>query len=76
MTPVIFRWYARAGKRISATPGIDRDALELAARFEQMVGARAEDGFAFFCRVGLSAPLVARSLRLDLGMLWRAGRRG
>ena len=69
MTPVIFRWYARAGKRISATAGIDRDATTLATRFEEMAGAGADDGFAFFCRVGVSTPPVARSLRLDLGRL-------
>jgi hypothetical protein len=69
MTPVIFRWYVRAGRRLSATPGIDRDAATLATRFEEMAGAGADDGFAFFCRVGVSTPPVARSLRLDLGRL-------
>lgn len=69
MTPVIFRWYARAGRRISVTPGIDRDALTLAARFEQLAGAEAEHGFAFFCRVGSSKTPMSRSLRRNLNEL-------
>lgn len=69
MTPVIFRWYARAGRSFSAHPGIDAAAARLAERFEQLVPAASDDAFMFFCRVGRSATPHARSLRLPLARL-------
>lgn len=74
MTPVIFRWYVRSGTSISARPSIDAGARRLATRFERMVGAGGDDAFAFFCRVGRSAPPRSRSLRKDLDELMVASR--
>jgi len=69
MTPIIFRWYVQAGRRISATAGIDRGAAELAAGFERLAGVDRAAPFAFFCRVGAGEPPRARSLRKELGDL-------
>lgn len=69
MTPVIFRWYARAGKAVSALPEIGPRVLGVAARFERLVGAHEESPFVFFCRVGNSNSPTSRSLRRDLGEL-------
>lgn len=69
MTPVIFRWYARAGRSLSAKAGIDAAAARLAQTFEAIVPASREDAFMFFCRVGRSATPHARSLRLPLDSL-------
>lgn len=66
MTPVIFRWYVRAGVKISAREEINGAAAVLADRFERAVGAAETDPFAFFCRVGCSASPRARSLRKNL----------
>ena len=66
MTPVIFRWYARAGKPISSLPAIEPAARALAQRFESLSGALPEDPFAFFCRVGVSDAPSARSVRKEL----------
>lgn len=71
MTPLIFRWYARSGRKISRTAKIDAGADQLARRFEQLAGCRPQDPFAFFCRVGQSAPPRSRSLRRDLRELMR-----
>ena len=69
MTPLIFRWYARAGREFSALPGIGDRARALAARFEAIAGAKEDDCFSFFCRVGRSRPPHARSLRKALDEL-------
>lgn len=71
MTPVIFRWYAREGERISRLPEIDRAAHALAERFEALCGARPDEPFAFFCRIGESATPRARSTRKPLASLMR-----
>lgn len=69
MTPVIFRWYARVGRSISALPELGRRTLALAASFETLTGARPDNSFVFFCRVGRSAVPSSRSLRRDLDEL-------
>ena len=66
MTPVIFRWYARAGRSISSQAEIDREALALATRFETLAKVQSGDEFAFFCRVGRSTEPASRSVRKDL----------
>lgn len=66
MTPVIFRWYARAGKRFSADESLFTSAQFLADKFEQIVSAQESDSFSFFGRVGISQTPDSRSLRLDL----------
>lgn len=69
MTPVIFRWYARAGRTFSALPAIGRRTLLLAGDFEALVGASEGSAFVFFCRVGRSVVPGSRSLRKDLSEL-------
>ncbi|MGL1833260.1 molybdopterin biosynthesis protein MoeY [Rhodocyclaceae bacterium SMB388] len=65
-TPVIFRWYVRAGRKISAAPAIDPAAAALSDDFERLASAGRDDPFAFFCRVGRSAVPTARSVRKEL----------
>lgn len=69
MTPVIFRWYARGGKSISALPKIDIKANLLADRLEKLALATTTDEFLFFCRVGSSVSPWSRSTRKDLESL-------
>lgn len=69
MTPVIFRWYARAGRTFSVLPKITRDAAALATLFERRTSAAPEDAFVFLCRIGRSEPPRSRSLRRDLNEL-------
>jgi hypothetical protein len=69
MTPVIFRWYVRAGKSISTSSDIDRRAQLLAGNFERVLGASAGDAIPFFCRVGRSKVPSARSLRKSVDEL-------
>jgi len=73
MTPVIFRWYARAGRSVSVVPEIDARVKSLAARFEDVTAATETDAFVFFCRVGRSAMPQSRSTRKDLEELMWAG---
>lgn len=71
MTPVIFRWYVQAGRKISAQDKINVGAAELAKYFEQISSATSDESFAFFCRTGCSQPPTSRSLRKDLGdLMW------
>lgn len=69
MTPVIFRWYARAERRFSAVPALSAQALAMACRFERLAGARPDAPFGFFARVGKSPTPHSRSLRKDLAAL-------
>jgi nitroreductase len=69
MTPLIFRWYARAGRPISALPAIDDAARALASRIEALAGVGPDDSLAFFCRVGAGPAPRSRSLRKPLDQL-------
>lgn len=69
MTPVIFRWYAQAGRDLSAKTAINAKVRLLASDFEALAGASTEDPFVFFCRVGLSPVPKSRSLRKNLSRL-------
>ena len=69
MTPVIFRWYARSGRRFSAVPALFEHSLKLSNAFERMAGARPADDFVFFARLGVSPVPHSRSMRLDLADL-------
>jgi len=71
MTPVIFRWYARSGRRFSTQPELFDQAMALSAEFENLAGANATDPFGFFFRVGNSDIPKSRSIRLDLPDLMR-----
>jgi hypothetical protein len=66
MTPVIFRWYVRAGRRFSSSTAALRRGEALATQFEQKVGLGQDDAFVFFCRVGHSRIPASRSVRRDL----------
>jgi len=69
MTPVIFRWYVRGGREISAQTEINSKAQLLASRFETLAKVSNNHGFAFFCRVGSSTTPKSRSLRKLLSQL-------
>lgn len=69
MTPVIFRWYARGGRAISADSAINSRLAPLASQFETLADATQEESFAFFCRVGHSERPLSRSLRKSLSQL-------
>lgn len=72
MTPVIFRWYARAGRRFSTEPALFEQALSLSGDFERIAGATPTDDFGFFARVGVSPVPQSRSIRQDLAALMKA----
>ena len=71
MTPVIFRWYARAGRRFSTSPSLFDQSLFLADDFERVTGSTQTDSFGFFARVGVSQPPGSRSIRLDVADLMK-----
>lgn len=71
MTPVIFRWYARAGRGFSKTPVLFEQALEVSDRFERLAGVTPEAQFGFFARVGTSTVPQSRSIRQDLSALMK-----
>lgn len=71
MTPVIFRWYARSGERVSARESINQGAARLASRFEALAGLPADARIAFFCRVGVCEAPHARSTRRPLHSLMK-----
>lgn len=71
MTPVIFRWYARAGRRFSAEPKLFEQALKVSENFERVANSVPEDHFGFFARVGTSQVPRSRSIRQDLAALMK-----
>ena len=66
MTPIIFRWYARSGKRFSSEPALFDRALVLSGALEHIAQASKTDPFGFLFRVGTCATPKSRSIRLDL----------
>ena len=74
MTPLIFRWYARAGLTFSNVPKINEGALALADEFERIGGFGPDQGLTFFCRVGVSDAPRSRSLRKSVDELMLTGR--
>ena len=71
MTPVIFRWYARSGRRFSAQAELFDEAMAVAIAFEELAGANATDPFGLFFRLGSCKVPKSRSIRLDLPDLMR-----
>ena len=69
MTPVIFRWYARAGRRFSAEPQLHERALNLSYRLEGIANVMPADAIGFLARVGTSKTPRSRSIRHDLAQL-------
>ena len=72
MTPVIFRWYAHAGRRFSAQSELFQQAVDLAADFERVAGVGPMQDFGFFARVGTSRVPKSRSIRRDYSELMKA----
>jgi hypothetical protein len=66
MTPIIFRWYVRAGRTFSDMPALAERARRLASRFEDLAEVDEGRPMAFFCRVGRATAPGARSVRKDL----------
>jgi len=77
MTPVIFRWYRLAERRLSSLAEIDRNVQSLSANIESLLRSRSrkglEEGLVFLGRVGRSAVPSSRSIRKDLADLMIAG---
>ncbi|MDO8287610.1 MAG: nitroreductase family protein [Parvibaculum sp.] len=71
MTPVIFRWYARAGRHFSTEPTLFEQALKLSGDFERIANATPTDDLGFFARVGVSHVPQSRSIRQDLVALMK-----
>lgn len=71
MTPVIFRWYARAGRRFSSEPALFEQALKVSDDIERIANARPQEDFGFFARVGVSELPTSRSIRQDLAALMK-----
>ena len=71
MTPVIFRWYARAGQHFSKETTLFEQALKLSLDFERISNATPADNFGFFARVGVSPAPQCRSIRQDLVALMK-----
>lgn len=71
MTPVIFRWYARAGRHFSTEPTLFEQALSLSGDFERIANATPKEDFGFFARVGVSQAPHSRSIRQDLANLMK-----
>lgn len=71
MTPLIFRWYARADRRFSAEPQLFEQALKVSDSLERIAGAQPTSDFGFLARVGRSATPKSRSIRLDLADLMK-----
>lgn len=69
MTPVIFRWYARAGRSFSSDASFSVQTQALALQLEQITNTSETDALGFFGRVGVSQEPKSRSLRLDLDEL-------
>ncbi len=71
MTPVIFRWYARAGRRFSADAQLAELAGQMASDFEGIAQVSPTEPFGFFARVGVCPIPVSRSIRQDVAELMR-----
>ena len=69
MTPVIFRWYARAGRQFSTDAHLAELAIQVATDFERVAQAAPTDHFGFFARVGVSQTPASRSIRQDVADL-------
>ncbi|MDO9599815.1 MAG: nitroreductase family protein [Azoarcus sp.] len=65
MTPLIFGWYAEAGKALSADDAVSERARALGNEVLSLAGA----GAVFFCRTGYSRQPLSRSIRKPLSDL-------
>lgn len=69
MTPVIFNWYARAGRSFSSVPGMDGRVRLLADRLAGQLGPDKASGLMVMCRVGVATSPKSRSTRRELAEL-------
>ena len=69
MTPLIFRWYVRAGRPISQLTQINDAAVALSKQFEEITGGDMNAPQIFFCRLGNSKVPRSRSLRKNVEAL-------
>lgn len=69
MTPVIFNWYARAGRSFSSVPGIEGRVRLLADRLAGQLGPDKAPGLMVMCRVGFATSPKSRSTRRELAEL-------
>jgi len=69
MTPVIFRWYARANRSFTKVVGMPEQVQIVADEMEAITSTTAHDHFGFFARVGVSKMPESRSTRLDMRSL-------
>jgi len=74
MTPVIFNWYAAAGRSLSKMPGIDDRARILSGRLAELIGHERMAGLVLMCRVGISSAPQSRSIRQELADLMLDGK--
>jgi len=71
MTPVIFGWFVRSARSISARPGLDRRAAELTERIAALVGEGEGSRIVFMGRIGEGRQPWSRSTRLQVERLMR-----
>lgn len=69
MTPLIFSWYVRAGRRFSTVSTLWDQALDLTQRLSGFLGADDARSAVFLGRIGTGPAPTARSLRLPLDVL-------
>ncbi len=74
MTPLIFGWYVRAGKRFSSSPSLWEQAVASTRELGAILGDDAAGSAVFCARLGAGPAPTARSLRLPLNTLITAGR--
>ncbi|MEO7728272.1 MAG: molybdopterin biosynthesis protein MoeY [Burkholderiales bacterium] len=66
MTPLIFSWYVRAGRRFSVLPSLWNQASALTRQWQDFLGADIMERAVFCGRAGTGPAPSARSLRLPL----------
>lgn len=69
LTPLIFSWYGRSGRRFSAVPGADDEARAIDTRLTELLGAGTRQNTVFFGRIGAGPAPKTRSLRKPLPAL-------
>ncbi len=72
MTPVIFRWYARAGRQFSVDAHLAELASQMADDFEGIAQVKPSEPFGFFARVGICPVPLSRSVRLEVAQQMQA----
>ncbi len=71
MTPLIFQWYARAGRKFTSKTELMEKADRLSGDVDKVFNTSPDELNGFFARVGTSAPPPGRSIRHDLNEVLR-----